>query len=252
MREGYVFYRSWNDAIQMLPEEYQLEAYKSIMNYALNGVEPEGNGIVSAFFLMAKPIIDKNEERAVNGSKGGRPSKTNTGAKKANMDAEKPNSETRKTTGLDNKNHRFPTNKPTETVTETDTGTDTVPPVAPPARSLMDHIEESDLSAPVKDKLADYIRHRSEMGQPYTPTALQSLIQEVEKQEQTHGAKAVIDVIGVSISSGYKGIVWDRIAAHKGRDRPLNNTLNNEEMLEAAKRIDAGGTASSGWKSLVG
>lgn len=254
MREGFVFYKSWNDAIQMLSPENQLEAYMAIMNYGLMGIEPEGTGIAKAIFLMAKPIIDKNEERAVNGSKGGRPTKSAAGTRKSNADAGKPYSDTKETTGLNNKNHRFPTNKPTETVTvtETDTGTDTVPPVAPPTRSLMDHIEESDLSAPVKDKLADYIRHRSEMGQPYTPTALQSLIQEVEKQEQTHGAKAVIDVIGVSISSGYKGIVWDRIAAHKGRDRPLNNTLNNEEMLEAAKRIDAGGTAFSGWKGLVG
>lgn len=247
MREGYVFYRAWNDAIQMLPEEFQLAAYKSIMDYALKGIEPEVNGIVTAIFIMAKPIIDKNEERAANGSKGGRPTKSAAGAKKSNADVEKPYSDTKETTGLDNKNHRFPTNKPTETVTETDTGTDTVPPVAPPARSLMDHIMESDLSDPVKDKLADYIRHRAEMGQPYTPTALQSLIHEVRKREQAHGARAVIDAIDVSVASGYKGIVWDRIGLKTARARPISSHLDNNEFDEAAKRIDAGGTAFNGW-----
>lgn len=111
----------------------------------------------------------------------------------------------------------------------------------------MNRIEESDLSAPVKDKLADYIRHRSEMGQPYTPTALQSLIHEVQKREQAHGATAVIDAIDVSVASGYKGIVWDRIGLKTASARPISSHLNNDEFEEAAKRIDAGGTAFNGW-----
>lgn len=244
MREGFVFYKSWNDAIQMLPDDLQLESYKAIINYGLLGVEPEGNGIVSAIFTMAKPFIDKNEERAANGSKGGRPPKSAKGSKGSTADAGEANVETY---GSDKKNHRLSAKKPTVTETGTATGTDTVPPVGPPPRSLMDDIEESDLSAPVKDKIAAFIQHRAEMGQPYTPTALQSLIHEAQKQEQTHGARAVIDAIDASIASGYKGIVWDRIGSRKPRAKPLSGPLNNDEIEEAARRIDAGGVAFSGW-----
>ena len=73
MRDGVVFYRSFVDAIRGLPpEEFKLCAL-AILDYGLDGKEPEGTGIDRTVFCMAKPQIDANNRRYENGTKGGRP-----------------------------------------------------------------------------------------------------------------------------------------------------------------------------------
>lgn len=74
MRDGFIFYASFYEAIEQLTDEDRLAAYDMISRYALTGEIPEGaTGAGYAIFLMAKPQIDANEQRRVNGSKGGRP-----------------------------------------------------------------------------------------------------------------------------------------------------------------------------------
>ena len=98
MREGVVFYRSFVDAIRGLPpEEFKLCAL-AILDYGLDGKEPEGTGIDRTVFCMAKPQIDANNRRYENGTKGGRPitkanldvTKNNQTITKANLDVTKP------------------------------------------------------------------------------------------------------------------------------------------------------------------
>lgn len=71
-RESMVFYRSFVEGIAELDEKDQLEAFWNIVNYALDGQEPEGKGAAKAIFKMAKPQIDKNNQKYENGKKGGR------------------------------------------------------------------------------------------------------------------------------------------------------------------------------------
>lgn len=58
-----------------MPEEEQLKALWSIIDYALEDKEPDGDGMHMVVFEMAKPQIDANTERKRNGARGGRPSK---------------------------------------------------------------------------------------------------------------------------------------------------------------------------------
>ena len=76
MRSGFVFYRSWFEAVKNLPREMQGEVLTSIIEYGLNG-ETTGSlkPITSAMLAMVKPQIDANNKRMENGSKGGRPCK---------------------------------------------------------------------------------------------------------------------------------------------------------------------------------
>ena len=62
-RESMVFYRSFVEGIAELDEKDQLEAFWNILNYALDGREPEGKGAAKAIFKMAKPQIDKNNQK---------------------------------------------------------------------------------------------------------------------------------------------------------------------------------------------
>lgn len=69
MRDSVVFYRSFYDAIKNIPEADQLKSYTAIMEYAMNDVQPEIDGIALAIFLLVKPQIDANNKRYENGKK---------------------------------------------------------------------------------------------------------------------------------------------------------------------------------------
>lgn len=75
MRESLIFYQSFARAIKKLPESEQLKALWSIIDYALDDKEPDGDGMYMVVYEMAKPQIDANVERKRNGSRGGRPTK---------------------------------------------------------------------------------------------------------------------------------------------------------------------------------
>lgn len=95
MRESFVFYKSFYDAIKQIPEEYQLELYNAILQYSLEGIEPSNlSNIASAMFTLIKPNIDNAQKRyetsVNNGKKGGRPKKEKPN-KNLNETQEKPN-----------------------------------------------------------------------------------------------------------------------------------------------------------------
>lgn len=73
MRDSVVFYRSFWEAIEDLPDQEFKQAVSSLMQYALDGKEPDVTGVAKTFFKMAKPQIDSNNKKYQNGTKGGRP-----------------------------------------------------------------------------------------------------------------------------------------------------------------------------------
>lgn len=77
MRDGFIFYASFHEAISQLDDANQLELYKAVVTYGLTGEEPTLEGIAKAMFTLIKPQLDANQKRYENGKKGGRP-KTET------------------------------------------------------------------------------------------------------------------------------------------------------------------------------
>lgn len=73
MRDSIVFYRSFYEAVKDLPSDQFKACVKAIMDYGLDGTVPETCGIEKTVYLMAKPQIDVNNKRYLNGTKGGRP-----------------------------------------------------------------------------------------------------------------------------------------------------------------------------------
>jgi len=83
-RESMVFYRSFFEAIHDLPTDEKVVCYDTILNYGLNGIQPdlESASITEKMtFLFVKDQIDANNRRYENGKKGGAP-KGNTNASK--------------------------------------------------------------------------------------------------------------------------------------------------------------------------
>lgn len=81
MRDSIVFYRSFYEGLESLPDDSKGRVYSAIMKYAMDDEEPNLEGVEEGFFLMMKPQIDANNKRYLNGCKGGAPA-GNKNAKK--------------------------------------------------------------------------------------------------------------------------------------------------------------------------
>lgn len=76
MRDSCIFYRSFLEAIELLPKKYKLQFYEALFNYALNDEPPDKlSGSAAALFKALQPQIDANNRKFENGKKGGRPKK---------------------------------------------------------------------------------------------------------------------------------------------------------------------------------
>lgn len=104
-RESFVFYKSWQEAIDLLPIDVQALAYRAIVRYACTGEEPQLGGMVKIILTMAQPVIDTNNRRFEGGLKGGRPRKP------TEKPMDKPMVSESKTIGYENENHRLGENE---------------------------------------------------------------------------------------------------------------------------------------------
>jgi hypothetical protein len=91
MREHFIFYRSFYEAISQLSEPEQALIYQSIAEYGLNFNEPKLTGVCNIVWTLIKPQIDANQKKFIDGAKGkdygklgGRPKKNPTGDIKKN------------------------------------------------------------------------------------------------------------------------------------------------------------------------
>lgn len=104
IRDSFVIFKNWTEAIEALPEEYQLECYKAVAKYGLTGEIPEGISSVSKAMLISFSVgmensIGRYNASVENGKKGGRPPKEKvtetqenlTEPNKTQQNLEKPN-----------------------------------------------------------------------------------------------------------------------------------------------------------------
>ena len=89
---------------------------------------------------------------------------------------------------------------------------------------------------PVRSAVADWLKYKAERREAYKPTGLKSLLTEIENRVKQHGEQAVAEVIRLSMSQGWKGIIWDRIG-----DKP-KKTKTDAPMFDGAP-------AANDWES---
>lgn len=101
MRNSFVFYKSWMDTIDTLPNEYKLEIYEAISCYGINEQLPKDmSTIVYAIMTNIKFGMDRSiaryERAKENGKKGGRPRKNSKiiDSKENTLDSKKTESAT--------------------------------------------------------------------------------------------------------------------------------------------------------------
>ena len=90
MKDSFIFYRSFYEAIKDLPQKEFNECIMAICEYGLNGNVIEVKGKISKMAMtLILPQLEANYKRYVDGSKGGRPKKTNGFENKKPMVSEK-------------------------------------------------------------------------------------------------------------------------------------------------------------------
>lgn len=73
-RDGFVFYRSFFESIDLLDVISQQRLYRAIAAYGLMQIEPEfDEAIEEALWCAFKPQLDANHKRYLNAKKGGAP-----------------------------------------------------------------------------------------------------------------------------------------------------------------------------------
>lgn len=88
-RDSFIFYRSFYEAIDELPEENQLQVYKAISAYALNQEELELKGTAKAIFSLIKPQLDANYQKYINGKQKGNKKEAKTEQEKSKRKAKR-------------------------------------------------------------------------------------------------------------------------------------------------------------------
>ena len=120
----------------------------------------------------------------------------------------------------------------------------TTPAKCPPKSKPKPKTQESDkkldlterFSEPVCSAVQDWITYKKERRDAYEPTSLRNLLTMIENRVKQHGEQAVADVIRLSMSQRWRGIIWDRI-----EDKP-KKTKTDAPMFNGAP-------AASDWEN---
>ena len=115
MRDSFVFYRSFYEALKGMDKNVQADCLMALAQYALDGDMPALTPEIRMFMTLVKPQIDANNQKFVNGSKGGRPRKTNNQTETK----EEPENNQEKTKLKPNDNQTETKEEPNDNQTET-------------------------------------------------------------------------------------------------------------------------------------
>lgn len=213
MKNSFLIMTNWAVALKGLPEHTTSELIKMICEYQVDETIRDSDDMTAvAIFNSWKPKMDENTEayertkqlRSEAGKKG---NEIRWHSKVSQSD--------RKTSQSDRKlsqEHRKHIAKIADTDTDTVTDSNNITPLTPLKGETPEAtIDDSSLSDPVKAMLKEWVQYKRERREGYKPAGLKSLITTATRYEKSAGADAVCEVIRKSMSSGYKGIVWDRL-----------------------------------------
>jgi len=217
-RESYIMYKSFVDALEMLPEENYGKAMRAINRYAIYDEMPgELPADAQIVFTMARPQIDANIERRENGKKGAEYGKKGGRPKKENpigVIDENPIGVNSKTPNVNvNVNENVNVNDNENVNVKVN---DNISPLNPP-KGIDAMIDEADLNDSVKEGIKTWVRYKKEQFRfTYKPTGFKALLSEIKGKEVTLGDNGILEAINKSMSKGYKGIIWDLVNTSTG------------------------------------
>ena len=97
-------------------------------------------------------------------------------------------------------------------------------------------LEKCGFSPALRAAVEDWLAYKRERREAYKPTGLKALLTQISSAASAHGDAAVIGVIRQSMSSGYKGITFDRLRK-KAEPSPCIPATPDPDALKQVRRL---------------
>ena len=232
-------YTSYLETLDPYNDAQRGRILTAMLDYAVNGKEPSFKGNERFIWPMIKGQIDRDveaytlrkERNKANGAKGGRP-------KKQSDEKENPENP-----AVFSGTQKSQLELEGELEGEGELKGDSSPPIPPaggnPPRKEPE-IDLSCLSPTMQAKLMQWLAYKKERRESYKPTGLQALVTRIRSAADSYGDTAVCDLIDNSMSSGYQGILFDRLQQQsrvKNAMTPPTSSTPTARELEAVQRM---------------
>jgi hypothetical protein len=212
-RSQFTFYDSFYRALSRIKKKAdRADAYDAIVTYALTGVYPDLDKLPDAAaiaFEVIKPNLDASRKKAASGKQGGK-------AKKQTASKPQANESTGEANGKQVKEQVQEQDK--EQVQE-QVLYSPAPSAEQKPKASSEETELARLSAYLRPVMEQWLEYKKQRKEKYAPAGLKALVTEVINNAGKYGEYAVAQVVQTSMASGYKGIVFDRLAQQTGRGR---------------------------------
>ena len=99
-------------------------------------------------------------------------------------------------------------------------------------------LPEYSFSEELRGKLVEWMQYKSERRESYKETGLKSLLRQVENNAQRYGDQALCELFDLSMSNGWKGIIFDKLEEDKKKVQRDNRSQTSNiffEMLQEEK-----------------
>ena len=216
-REYFCCYHSYLEVMEQLNDTERGRLFTACLTYSKTGEAPELRGNERFVFPAFRSQIDRDnanyEETCRKRSKS---ASTRWNANDAN--ASKCISD-----DANDAKEKEKEKEKEKTKAKTNTKANTSPPLPPSGGNApapeQPEVDLSGLSPTMQAKLNVWLAYKKERRESYKPTGLQALVTRICSSVERYGERAVCDLIDNSMSSGYQGILFDRLQQQAGKGR---------------------------------
>ncbi len=236
-RSQFTFYRSFAEAAgRIRSKSARCDYYESIINYALFEREPAYDAIADAAamgFVLIRPTLDASRQKAISGQRGGkseanRKREDSGSTPEAEADLEEHGTEKEE----ENENEK---EKEDEKKKEKESCKGSAFTAAERERMIRESLKE--FSEALREAVRSWAQYKSERREPYKQMGFEALLSRIAGSARDYGEKAVIDIISQSMSSGYKGILFDRIGQNRPQPRKSMADLHKNQPSQTPEEI---------------
>lgn len=220
-REYFCCYHSYLDVMEQLNDTERGRLFTACLQYSKTGEAPELRGNERFVFPAFRSQIDRDNANYEEMCR-----KQSANAKKR-WDAKQCD--------------RMPTyanDANTKTKTKTKTKENLNPPL-PPFRSDADEHgpDLSCLPSALQEKTRQWLAYKKERRESYKPVGLQALVNKIQTSAAQYGDGAVCELIDLSMSSGYQGIMFDRLKKTGQKTSCVGQNSPSDWSKDAVRRM---------------
>lgn len=228
-REYFCCYHSYLDVMEQLNDTERGRLFTACLQYSKTGEAPELRGNERFVFPAFRSQIDRD-----NANYEQMCQKQSANSKKR-WDAKRCDGMPPDATGC----HRMPddANDANAKTKEKANTKEILNPPLPPLRVEADAQgpDLSCLSSALQEKLRQWLAYKQERRESYKPVGLQALVTKIKSSAEKYGDGAVCDLIDLSMSSGYQGILFDRLQKQTWKGQKEIHTSQNHQPSDWSK-----------------